>query len=122
MGNRARATIKVKVEILDIDQRLFPEMSSTVFFLPEAGADAKADPSQTNAKRIFTRTAAIAKDAEESYVWVVGDKMRVTRVAVVTGSEQDGRTEITQGLAGGERVVLDPPADMRADQLVKISD
>ena len=31
MGDRARATIKVKVEILDADERLFPEMSSTVY-------------------------------------------------------------------------------------------
>jgi RND family efflux transporter MFP subunit len=120
MGNRARATIKVRVEILDVDERLFPEMSAAVFFLPQG--DAKPDPGQTNAKRIFTRTAAIAKTESGSYVWVVDDNERLKRVAVVTGGEQDGRTEISEGLSGGERVVLDPPADLRPDQLVKVSD
>ncbi len=38
MGDRARATIKVKVEITDADGRLFPDMSSTVYFLPDADA------------------------------------------------------------------------------------
>jgi RND family efflux transporter MFP subunit len=120
MGDRARATIKVKVEILDVDERLFPEMSASVFFLPEG--DAKPDPSQTNAKRIFTRSAAIAKDDSGSFVWVVSDKLRLARVPVVTAGDQDGRTEIREGLSGGERVVLDPSADLRPDQLVKISD
>ena len=122
MGDRARATIKVKVEILDVDERLFPEMSAAVFFLPDAVADAQAAASQANAKRIFTRTAAIAKGESGSFVWVVGEDQRLSRVDVVTGGEQDGRTEIMEGLAGGERVVLDPPAELRSDQLVKVSD
>ena len=33
MGNRARATIKVKVAIVNSDERLFPDMSATVYFL-----------------------------------------------------------------------------------------
>jgi RND family efflux transporter MFP subunit len=122
MGDRARATIKVKVEILDVDGRLFPEMSSTVYFLP-AGSDAQAAPAnQIKEKRVFARTAAISKDDSGSYVWVVGDGERLARVAVATGGELDGRTEIAEGLAGGERVVVDPPPALRAGQLVKISD
>ena len=34
MGNRARATIKVKVASVNVDERLFPDMSATVYFLP----------------------------------------------------------------------------------------
>ncbi|HVJ85008.1 MAG TPA: efflux RND transporter periplasmic adaptor subunit, partial [Caulifigura sp.] len=37
MGDRARATIKVKVAITDADERLFPNMSAKVYFLPEPG-------------------------------------------------------------------------------------
>jgi RND family efflux transporter MFP subunit len=39
MGDRARATIKVKVKIIDVDDRLFPDMSSTVYFLPDQSQD-----------------------------------------------------------------------------------
>ncbi len=123
MGDRARATIKVKVEILDVDSRLFPEMSSTVFFLPPEGAGAKtADRSAANARRVFTRAAAITKSESGSFVWVVGEDNRLVRTAVETGAENDGRTEIVAGLSGGERVVVDPPADLRPNQLVKVSD
>lgn len=117
MGDRARATIKVKVEILDVDERLFPEMSSTVYFLPP-----ESEQVQSDVKRVFCRTAAVVKGEAGAYVWIVGDNERIGRMNVVTGSEQDGRTEITEGLAGGERVVLDPPPGLRQDQLVKVSE
>ena len=34
MGDRTRGTVKVKVEILDPDDKLFPELAATVHFLP----------------------------------------------------------------------------------------
>ncbi len=125
MGDRARATIKVKVEILDVDERIFPEMSSTVYFLPEDtadAADAEAGAKEIDAKRVFSPTSAIARDEAGTYVWIVGQGDRLARTSIVTGTEQDGRTEITMGLIGGERVVVDPPAGLRREQLVKVSD
>ena len=35
MGDRTRGIVKVKVSILDPDERLFPELSATVHFLPD---------------------------------------------------------------------------------------
>lgn len=52
MGDRARATVKVKVEILDADVRLFPDMSSTVYFL---GEKSKASTKQDQS-RVFCET------------------------------------------------------------------
>ena len=43
MGDRARATIKVKVEISDADRFLFPDMSGTVYFLPVEDASSSSD-------------------------------------------------------------------------------
>lgn len=128
MGDRARATIKVKVEILDVDERLFPEMSSTVYFLPPstteatAARDVQAGAKDTNAKRVFAPTAAIIRDESGMHVWVVREGDRLARTMVTAGVEQDVRTEIAQGLSGGERVVVDPPAGLRTGQLVKVSD
>ena len=49
MGDRARATVKVLVEILDADDRLFPDMSSTVYFL----GSATDEQNQNEKPRIF---------------------------------------------------------------------
>jgi RND family efflux transporter MFP subunit len=118
MGDRARATIKVKVEILDADERLFPEMSGTVFFLPDESDVAKDAPEQ----RIFCPTDAIVTNAEESHVWILDGDDKLQRREVRIGDANDGRTEILAGLEGGERVVVDPPADVRIGQLVTVSE
>ncbi len=117
MGDRARATIKVQVEILDVDKRLFPEMSSTVFFLPDQTAEVDNEE-----PRVFCRNAAIATDDTGNYVWVVDDEDRLQRVNISVAGKQDGRTEIAEGLTGGEQVVLNPEASLSGGQLVKIAE
>lgn len=115
MGDRARATIKVQVEIVNVDKRLFPNMSATVYFLPtetEATTDSAA-------RRVFCDTAAIRSDDAGRFVWIADEQDRIRRQDVTTGSERDKRTEITQGLSGGERVVIAPPG-LESGQLVKI--
>jgi RND family efflux transporter MFP subunit len=118
MGDRARATIKVKVEILDADERLFPDMSSTVYFLP----DESEAPRETAERRLFCPTDAIVSEGEAAYVWLVGSEDRLERVEVKSGQALDGRTEILDGLTGGERVIVRPPADLRAGQRVKVTE
>jgi len=118
MGDRARATIKVKVEILDADARLFPNMSAKVFFLPEPG-EKKAE---TKEKRIFCDSASIVGSGANRAVWKLGDDLRVRRTAITGGEDRDGRTEILEGLSGGERVVVDPSPDLHEEQLVKVRD
>ncbi|MBC7818249.1 MAG: efflux RND transporter periplasmic adaptor subunit [Planctomycetaceae bacterium] len=115
MGDRARATIKVKVEIINVDARLFPNMSATVYFLPAETAEA----TQAATRRVFCDTAAIRADDASRFVWIADEQDRIRRQDVSTGSERDKRTEITQGLSGGERVVITPPG-LESGQLVKI--
>lgn len=116
MGDRARATIKVKVEITDADERLFPNMSATVYFLPEPGEK----PVESTQKRIFCDSEAIMEGTKDSTVWVVDNDLHLTQVVVLPGAQRDGRTEILQGLSGGERVVVAPPKDLKEGQRVKL--
>lgn len=105
MGDRARATIKVQVEITDADQFLFPEMSGTVYFLPAEEADG-ADDDRT---RMFCPTAAVIEDANgDACVWVVDSEARVEKRIVTAGDSRDGKTEILEGLSGRERVIVNP--------------
>lgn len=115
MGDRARATIKVKVEIVNVDARLFPNMSATVYFLPEDVEAAAEQPT----RRVFCDTEAIRADDASRFVWIADEKDRLRRQDVTTGSERDKRTEITAGLSGGERVVI-TPSGLESGQLVKI--
>jgi RND family efflux transporter MFP subunit len=117
MGDRARATIKVKVAIIDADERLFPEMSGTVYFLPNAN---ESDTASTE-RRIFCPADAVVKQGDANHLWVVMDD-KVQRVQVKTGSQTDNRTEILDGLTGGEKVVVNPSADLYDGRLVKVSD
>ena len=115
MGDRARATVKVKVEITDANGRLFPEMSCTVYFLSmENEASTKQDQS-----RVFCLTDAILSADSETFVWVVTSGDRTQKIAVTVGDTNDGRTEITSGLSGGEKVIVKPSLELRNDVLVK---
>lgn len=117
MGDRARATIKVKVEILDADERLFPEMSGTVYFLPDETELAPV----TAERRVFCPTDAIVKDGDTSYVWIV-DNEHLRRADVTTSGSNDGRTEIRSGLSGGEKVVVTLSPELREKQEVRIAE
>jgi RND family efflux transporter MFP subunit len=119
MGDRARATIKVKVQIVDGDARLFPEMSATVYFLPTADDPQVILPDE---RTVFCSRAALREDGQGEFVLVVDLEGLTQRVAVTSGSVRDERVEITEGLTGGERVVLDPPPELAAGQFVRVLD
>ncbi len=116
MGDRARATVKVRVEILDADNRLFPEMSSTVYFLPN---ESQSSTKQSES-RVFCPDEAIVSNENESFVWTVTAEDRTKKVVVTTiGESKDRRSEIKSGLSGGEKVVAAPGKELQDNMLVK---
>jgi RND family efflux transporter MFP subunit len=116
MGDRARATIKVKVAILNSDGRLFPDMSGTVYFLPDSDMSTKREGN----KRVFCSSEAIAEDALGKFVWELDADDRVIRKSIKVGEIRDGRIEVLEGLTGSESIVIGPPS-IRAGQLVKVT-
>ncbi len=100
-ADRQRATVLVKVSILDEDARILPEMGARVDFL-EAQRD---DSSAAGTPRIFVPAGAVKDEAGRAIVWVVRDG-RAFRVAVDAGPVSGARREIRSGLSGGESVVL----------------
>ena len=115
-GNRARATIKVKVAITNPDERLFPDMSATVYFLAAETPAAVDTPS----RRVFCESEAVGTDERGHFVWTVDEGNVARRLDVTAGAARDGRTEITSGLSGGERVIIAPP-NLTPGQRMKIS-
>ncbi len=117
MGDRARATIKVKVTITDADSRLFPDMSSTVYFLPEPNPDETISA----APRTFCPEDALLTDDDGEFVWVVDAETHAQKVRVTSGKRKDGRVEILGGLTGEEKIIGNPP-ELEVNQAVKISE
>ena len=115
MGDRARATVKVLVEILDADERLFPDMSSTVYFL----GSSTEEQNQNEKPRIFCPNDALHAEGGETFVWIVSSDDRLKKVIVEVGEEKEDRTEILKGLSGGEKVVVSVPKEFKEGMMVK---
>lgn len=115
MGDRTRGIVKVKVQILDPDERLFPELSATVLFLPDA-----AETNQAQEKGVFVPVAAVQGTGRDKFIWLL-DQDRVRKMAItLDGESAEGLVAIKTGLSGGERVVIDPPPGLKDGDQVKL--
>jgi HlyD family secretion protein len=106
-ANRSKATVQVKVKILNPDEYLRPEMNASVAFLsnePAAGAPAPAAGKPV----VFVPSAAVRND--RVYI-LVGDKV-VERAVKISGNTPQG-LRVEDGLIGGEDLVLNPAADLK---------
>jgi RND family efflux transporter MFP subunit len=113
-ADRQKATVQVKVAILDRDPRILPEMGAKVEFV--AGATSGATPI---ARRVLVPQAAVQRADGGARVWVVREG-KVTAVTVDVGPSRGTQVEIRSGLSGGEQVVLDPPAALEDGARVRV--
>ena len=115
-ADRQKATVQVKVSILDRDPRILPEMGAKVLFVRGGdGATAAATP-----RHVSVPAAALVRSGSTVSVWTV-ENGRVASRPVDAGSEHDGRVEVRSGLSGGEHVVLRPPAGLKDGTRVRVS-
>jgi RND family efflux transporter MFP subunit len=113
-ADRQRATVQVKVVILDRDPRILPEMGARVDFLaPEpAGETASATPV------IRVPAAAVREHEGATVVWLVRDG-RLEPRAVTAGPVSAGYREVRSGLAGGELLLVGGVENPRAGVRVR---
>jgi RND family efflux transporter MFP subunit len=112
-ADRQKATVLVKVSILDHDPRILPEMGAKVVF-ESRGAAVAAAP-----RRVLVPEGAVVHAGGAACVWVV-EAGKVRRVTVDVGGSRGDHVEIRRGLAGGESLVLDPPAGLEEGRSVKV--
>jgi HlyD family secretion protein len=116
-ADRTKATVTVKVSILNKDRLIKPEMSCNVTFLePAKKGEAKAAVAQN--------IVTIPKDAittrnGKQVVFVIEDN-KAHEVPVVTGNELKGQIIIKSGLTGTETLVNNPPQKVIDGTAVKI--
>jgi RND family efflux transporter MFP subunit len=117
MGDRTRGTVKVKVEILDPDDRLFPELAATVHFLPfKTGPQAEANKSY-----LFVPMAAVFQENGHDCVWVVDKKKsQVIKRQVEVATTREDLARVESGLNAEETVVVNPASTLRNNEVVRI--
>jgi RND family efflux transporter MFP subunit len=100
-ADRQKATVQVKVSILEHDPRILPEMGARVEFL-ESGRRA-AGPAPR--PRVSVPADAVHSDGGETVVWLVRDG-RLERRVVEAGPMSGGLREVRSGLVGGEQLLV----------------
>jgi RND family efflux transporter MFP subunit len=105
-ADRTKATVTVKVSIVDKDRLIKPEMSCNVTFLEPPK---KGEQKEAVAQRIVTvpKDAITTRNGKQVVYVIDNDKAR--EVAVVTGNDLNGRVIIKSGLMGTENLVNNPP-------------
>jgi RND family efflux transporter MFP subunit len=100
-ADRSKATIKVRVAIESKDPRIVPDMGVRVSFL-------RSTPVTTG---VWVPSDAIVAQGEARVAFVLeGDRAR--RRSVTVGETAQTQSQVTSGLAAGEKVVLSPPASL----------
>jgi HlyD family secretion protein len=115
-ADRTKATVMVKVTILDKDKDLKPEMSAKVTFLePEKK---QAATSEAGPVVLVPREAVVSRDGKPT-VFLVREGKAQAR-AVRLGTERKGQVIVEDGLAGGETLVVRPKDGLRDGAPVKV--
>lgn len=99
VADRQKATIQVKVKVLNPDAFLRPDMGAKVTFFPMGTA-----PSVASAGVFVPASAIIDQHGRPSVFVVKDDKAMLQPVRL--GEQADGYVNIRDGLQGGERVII----------------
>ncbi|MDX9745463.1 MAG: efflux RND transporter periplasmic adaptor subunit [Syntrophales bacterium] len=114
-ADRAKASILVKVKFIESDPRILPEMSARVSFL-----DRPIAPGDQAPRTAIPLSALRRADNRVSAFRING--RQVTEVPLRTGLVLGDFVEITSGLTVGERVVIDPPRNLKTGTAITINE
>jgi len=112
-ANRQKATVQVKVQILNPDEYLRPEMNSTVKFLADEGKKGGSQPSG-----VFVPTTALRDRDGKKVVFIAFNGKALMRQVRVISQRSGGL--LVQGLNGGEDVITSGPQDLKDGNKIKI--
>jgi HlyD family secretion protein len=113
-ANRQKATVQVKVQILNPDEYLRPEMNATVKFL----ANENSKSSTPQASGAFVPAAAVRDRDGKKVVFVAFNDKAVMRPVNVISQRSGGF--VVSGLVGGENVITAAPQELKDGQKIKI--
>src|SRR5205823_4784113 len=113
-ANRQKATVQVKVQILNPDDYLRPEMNSTVRFL----ADQPIQAAISQRLGVFVPSTAIRDREGKKIVFIAFKGKALAREVRVVAPRSGG--QLVEGLNGGEDVITSTAQDLKDGDKVKI--
>ncbi|MCZ6855598.1 MAG: efflux RND transporter periplasmic adaptor subunit [Gammaproteobacteria bacterium] len=115
-ADRNKATVRVRVALLEKDDRILPDMGVRVAFLEE---QQEVDTQSAIPVGVLVPNAAVVQDAGlgEAFVYVVSNE-QVHRRTVTVGSREGILLRLVSGLSSGERVI----ADLSDESLLGLAD
>jgi HlyD family secretion protein len=114
-ANRQKATVQVRVKVLDPDDLLKPDMNATVSFL----SPRKATTGETFDRPIIRIPSTAVRDGA---VFVVEDGRAVKRTVAFVKGGAGGDVEVREGLIGGEDLIVSPPDALQSGERVQLDD
>jgi RND family efflux transporter MFP subunit len=114
-ADRSKATVLTKVDFLDIDSRVLPEMSLKVQFLKDSTVVDSSGPKLT-----VPAVAVVSKNGSKVVFLIQGD--HVVETPVVLGEAVGNGLEVKSGLKDGDKVVLSPADKLRTGTKVKAAE
>jgi hypothetical protein len=115
-ADRSRATVMVKVAFYEKDDRVLPEMSARVNFLPAEQPDTE---SVTERVLVVDNDAVVIRDGKQVVFTYEGEYARLANV--VLGRQLGSVTEVSSGLTSGARVILNPPGALADGDKIEVS-
>ncbi len=113
-ANRQKATVQVKVQILNPDSYLRPEMNSTVQFLaPATDKNASSKPAG-----VLVPTSSLRDQDGRKFVFLAFKGRAMRKEVQVIGQRTGGY--LVDGLIGGENVITTAPANLEDGQKIRI--
>jgi len=112
-ANRQKATVEVKVQILNPDSHLRPEMNTTVHFLADENKSVGTQPAGA-----FVPSAGLRDANGKKFVLIAFDGKALRRDVKVISQRSGG--VLVEGLNGGEDVITSAPQTLKDGDKIKI--
>ncbi len=111
--DRSKATILAKIQFVDKDARILPEMSAKVAFLTQEMPETERTP------RVVVQPFAVMERNGKRVVYVVKDG-KAAETPVVTGEKMGELIEVKSGVKTGDRIVARPTEKLRDGAAVAV--
>jgi multidrug efflux pump subunit AcrA (membrane-fusion protein) len=104
--DRAKATVLVKIRLVDQDDRILPDMSARVAFLSKELSSQELKP------HTVVPASAIVLNSDQTYAFRINDNTAY-KTPVIIGEKWSDLIIIKEGLTNNDKVVINPPDKLR---------
>jgi HlyD family secretion protein len=114
-ANRQKATVQVKVQVLNPDEYLRPEMNATAKFIAD---EPKKEATSSGPRGVFVPTNAVRDSGGKKVVFLAFNNKAIQREVQIKSQRSGGY--LVDGLNGGETVITTAPPTLKDGDKIKV--